>query len=371
MRRGLAAVTALALAACGSGEPAPEASAPPVMVERAVARDVVDHLEATGQLLAQSEASVAAQVSGEITAVAVDEGGGAELGQVVVEIDPERRRLELDDSRAGVAQAKAQLEEARRDAGRVESLAGRGAASQARVDEARTRVELAKSGLLAAQARLGLAERALADASVSAPFAGLVARRYANVGEFVNAGQKLFDLVALDPLEVEFFVPEVDASRVAVGQGVDVRVGTYPDEVFRAVVSVVSPTIDPGTRTRRVKAEVPNPDGRLLPGTFARADLGVAERRGVVLVPKEAVLLRADGSVLFRVAASGDRVERVRVEAGKHREALMEIRGGVEAGDWVVVRGQSGLVDGSPVSLRNEDGSPFNASVAANQGPEG
>jgi membrane fusion protein (multidrug efflux system) len=336
------------------------------MVQRATAHDVVDRIEATGQLLAKAEATVASQVAGEVTSIAADEGTSVELGQVIVEIDPERRQLELDDARASLAQASAQREEAVRNFRRAEKLARSGVASQVRLDETRTKVKLARSYLLAAEARVGLAESALADASVKAPFAGFVARRLVNVGEFVSTGQNLFSLVALDPIEVEFFLPEVDSSRVAEGQTVEVRVASHPDEVFRGKVSVVAPTIDSVSRTRRVKATIQNADGRLLPGTFARADLGVAEKSGVIMIPKEAVLLRADGAVVFKLAPSGN-VERLQVEAGRHRGPLVEIVGSVAAGDWIVVRGQANLVDGSPVSLRNEDGTPFD--VAAGEGP--
>jgi membrane fusion protein (multidrug efflux system) len=225
---------------------------------------------------------------------------------------------------------------------------------------------MARTALLAAEARVGLAERALDDATVAAPFDGLVARRHVNVGEFVRAGEPLFHLVALDPIEVEFFLSESESSQASPGQGVDVRVASFPDEIFHAEVSVVSPTIETETRTRRVKALLANPDGRLLPGTFARVDLGVAKRSGVVMVPKEALLLRSDGQVLFRLTESGDRVARVRVDVGRHRGELVEVAG-VEAGEYVVVRGQAGLIDGSPVSLRDADGAPVSlgAAVAA------
>ena len=133
-------------------------------------------------------------------------------------------------------------------------------------------------------------------------------------------------------------------------------------KLFRAEVNVVSPTIDTNTRTRRVKALLPNPDGRLLPGTFARVDLGVSERSGVVMIPKEAILQRSDGSVLYRLVGE-DRVERVQVQTGVHREDLVEVRGGVVAGDHVVVRGHTALIDGAAVSLRNADGSAAQASA--------
>ncbi len=354
----------LTSAGCAPESDAPEITAPPVLVTRAVERRVVDRIEATGQLLAQAEARVAAQVGGEVTGVAADEGASVEAGQLVIEVDPERRELERHDASARVVQAEAQLREARREAARLENLVGRGAASQSRVDEARTQLDMARSRLVGAQAQLGLAERAVADASVSAPFAGLISRRYVNVGELVSPGSKLFDLVALDPVEVEFHVAEVDSARVALGQSVEVQVSSYPGEVFRARVNVVSPTIERETRTRRVKAVLANGDGRLLPGTFARVDLGVAERSGVVMIPKEAVLQRSDGSVIFRLMG-GDRVERLRVQTGIHRDELVEVRGAVRAGDWIVVRGQTALIDGSAVSLRNEDGTAFDAAALA------
>jgi membrane fusion protein (multidrug efflux system) len=104
-----------------------------------------------------------------------------------------------------------------------------------------------------------------------------------------------------------------------------------------------------------VKAVLPNPDGRLLPGTFAQVDLGVARRSGVVMVPKEAVQIAADGSVLYRLVGK-ERVERLLIETGAHHDGRVEIQADVAAGDWVVIRGQGALVDGSPVSLRRADG---------------
>ncbi len=363
----LAGAVAAALSACGS-EDAPAPGPPPVYVERASVHEVVDQIDATGQLLAKAEAVVAAQVAGEITGIAADEGSAVEAGAIVIEIDPERRQLELANARARVVQAEAQLDEARRAAARAEKLYANGAVSQATLDEARTGLRMARSRLEAEQAERGLARRALGDASVAAPFAALVARRYVNAGEYVQPGKELFRLVALDPVEVEFFVSEVDSSRVAVGQQVGVRVSSHPEQVFHAAVSVVAPTIDPQTRTRRVKAVLPNPDGTLLPGTFARIDLGVARRSGVVMVPKEAVQIAADGSILYRLV--GERVERLVVETGAHHDGRIEIRDGVAPGDRIVVRGQGALVDGSPVSLRNTDGSaaPQPVGIATSEG---
>ncbi len=124
-----------------------------------------------------------------------------------------------------------------------------------------------------------MAERGARDSSVRAPFAGLVARRYVSEGEFVQPGQKLFDLVALDPIEVEFTLPERDSSRVVMGQPVDVRVAPFPDRgVPRRGHRDRADHRPDDAHAAREGAHERTPTGRLRPGLFARADLGVAMR---------------------------------------------------------------------------------------------
>jgi len=355
-------VMVLALAAVVAlmrGGAAPEArveiTAPPVMLTSVAAMRVLDRIEATGQLIAKQEAQVAAQVNGEITAVEAHEGEAVEQGQVMLRIDPELRELAVAQASAEVAQARAEVEEAKREAARLENLRARNAVSQSQLDSALTAQRLATSRLEGAVARRRVAERALRDSEVEAPFAGFIARRHVSRGEFVSPGQPLVDLVALDPIEVEFHLAEVDSGRAKLGAPVEVRVAPFPDESFEARVSAVSPTIDTATRTLRVKADLANPDGRLRPGLFSRVDLGVAVREGVPMVPEEVVLQRADGAVVFRMAGA-NKVERVNVKTGIYRDGRVEIVEGLDAGDRVVIRGQADLINGSVVSVRNQDG---------------
>lgn len=351
----LAVVATQWLAGCGEKAKTVEANAPPVLVALAESLRFEDRIEATGELRAPNAAAVAAQVGGQITKLIRDEGAAAAANDVVIEIDPERRDLEARNARAILAQADAQASEAERDLSRIEMLHKEGVAADAKLDSVRTQLRLARSSRDAAQAQLGMAERGARDSSVRAPFAGLIARRYVSEGEFVQPGQKLFDLVALDPIEVEFTLPERDSSRVVLGQPVAVRVAPFPNDVFQAEVSVIAPTIDPMTRTLRVKARMANTDGKLRPGLFARADLGVAVRENVVMIPEEAVLQRADGAVAYRINAAG-RAERRAVKLGVIHNGRVEVREGLAAGDRVVVRGSDQLVDGSAVSLREATG---------------
>jgi len=350
----LAFACALSLLACGA-EPEVEKKPPPVTLSVVEAIDLMDRIEASGELLAAEHAEIAAEVGGRITEVLIDEGASVEAGVEVMAIDPERRTLELDSSQARVDEAEARVRDASREYKRVKDLLARKVASQTQLDEAETELKLARSRLLAAQAESGVMERALRDAKVTAPFSGFIARRFVSRGEYVQPGTRLFELVALNPIEVEFNVAEVDSGRVAVGQTVDVRLAPFPDETFGATVIFVSPTIDKRTRTLRVKAQLNNSAGRLRPGLFARVDLGIAERPGVTMVPEEAILQRADGAVVFRIGAE-NRVERIMVETGVHEAGYVEISHGVEPGDTVVSRGQTWLSDGDLVTPRHPDG---------------
>ncbi|MCP5042919.1 MAG: efflux RND transporter periplasmic adaptor subunit [bacterium] len=370
-RRTVCLAALVALAGCsGDGETKTTSDLlmPPVMVGHAVQRDVMDRIKATGQLTAKAEATIAAQVDGQVTAIRVREGEAVERGAVLLVIDPERRQLEVASAEAQLAETKAELAVASRNYQRTKRLSKGNAASEMRLDEDRTRESLARSALAGAQARLGLARRALADATVRAPFSGLIARRHVSVGEYLSSATALFELVALDPIEVEFTLAEIDSSKVALGHPVEITVAPYPDERFMATVNMISPTIDPQTRTLRVKAELPNPDGRIRPGLFAHADLGVSKRANAITVPVDAVQQRADGAVIFRLVDS-TRVERVTVETGALGEGWVEIRRGLHPADVVVLRGQGRREDAIIVTVRQADGRPVEApSVAARGG---
>jgi membrane fusion protein, multidrug efflux system len=350
-----AAALAAALYACG-GDETTQAKGTPVSAERVAAHRIEEQIQATGELVAVEEASVAAEVSGRITKLRVAEGAHVSSGDVVLEIDRERRELELANERAMVAGARSEIAQQKRELERIRTLHESEAASQSQLDAASTRVFSAEAVLAAAEAKLGMAQLALRNASVTAPFDGMVARRFVSTGDHVTEGEPLFDLVALDPIEVEFHLSERDSARVAVGRPVDVRVTPYPEEVFHATVHVVSPRIDPATRTLRVKARVENPERKLRPGLFARADLGVAVRESVPMIPEQAVLQRSDGSVVF-VVRDGNRAERRPVRLGMFRDGLAEVVEGVAVGEQVIVRGSSRLVDGAVVDLRRADGS--------------
>jgi membrane fusion protein (multidrug efflux system) len=342
---------ALSGAACGGGEAKENSQLPSVTEAIVEAVDLKEEIRASGDLNARLHTTIAAEVAGRITGIAVDEGVSVKKGATVIEIDPERRRLELDAGRAQLSQAQANYTNARRQTERIRKLRDQNVSSDQKLEESETALTLARSRVDAERAALGVTERTLADASVKAPFAGMIARRSVQLGEFVQPGKPLVELVALDPLEVVFSLTELDTERVRMGQKIEVSVGAFPDRVFQGEVSFISPTVDPATRTLRIKAEIDNDEGHLRPGLFTRVSLGVAPRSGVVMVPEEALIQRSEGAVLFKIGAE-ERVKRVAVTTGVRDAGRVEVRGDVAPGDRVVRRGHGGLVDGAQVAVR-------------------
>lgn len=333
-------------------------------------RTLSEEIRASGDLEARFHTEIAAEVGGRVTELSVDEGGRVDEGAVVIEIDPERHELDLAAARARLAQARAERRNQSSKTRRIRELRSQSVSSIQQLEEAETMLALAESSVRAEEAAVGVAERAVRESSVAAPFAGLVARRSVELGEYVQPGRSLFELVALSPLEAIFSLTELDTERVRVGQRVEIQVGAFPNRLFQGRVSFVAPTVDPATRTLRIKAEVDNDDGLLRPGLFARVSLGVAERENVLMVPAEALIQRVGGVSIYRVTAGGaeGQVERVAVQVGASDGDYVEVRGPIRPGDRIVRRGHGGLANGMTVAIRASDRPPVATAGEATRG---
>ena len=353
MSGSLALLGLLALCSgCSEEVAAPEELLPSVSAIEVVAVDLDEEIRASGDLRARFQTMISAEVAGRVTELSVDEGGAVALGAIVIKIDPERRQLDLSAAKARLAQARANLRQETSKVERVRKLRSENIASVERLEESETALLLAESAVRAEQAAVGVAQRALSDASVSAPFAGLVARRSVELGQYVQVGATLFELVSMHPLDAVFSLTEFDTQRVSVGQHIQVHVAAFADRAFEGVVTFIAPTVDPGTRTLRIKAEIDNSENLLRPGLFARINLGTDQRKSVLMVPEEALVQREGGASLFLIG-EGDRVRRVVVETGTQAKGRVEVRGEISAGDRIVQRGHGGLADGMVVVVRD------------------
>src|SRR5262245_24342259 len=189
--RALAALGCLGLALACAEEAPEESPARPVVVEGVRGYALVESIQATGELEAVDEATLAAEVAGQVTHTAVDVGDAVAKGQVLIEIDRERRALELANERALTSEALESHLEMRGEAEPIHALHQRAVAADTRLDEVETQERRGQARVSAARAKLALAERALRDSTITAPFAGLIARRLVSAGDYVAPGQAL------------------------------------------------------------------------------------------------------------------------------------------------------------------------------------
>jgi RND family efflux transporter MFP subunit len=385
---------ALAFSACEREAPAarpakgPGTSAPrPVRVAEAVLERLPRTVPVTGTLAADEEVAAGFKVAGRVSEIAVDLGSPVRKGQVLARLDPTDFRIRVEQAEAALRQvraglglppdgqedrvdpevtalvreARAVLEEARLNRDRMAQLRDKDLIARSEYDAALSRMLVAESRYQAAfeevrnrqeqlaerRSALSLARQQLADTVLHAPIEGAVRERRASVGEFLAAGAPVASLVRIHPLRLRVAVPERDAAAVRVGQNVGVRVEGDPAEHSGRVVRL-SPAIQEQNRTLIIEAEVANRDGRIRPGSFAKAEIVVEADRPAVLVPAGSVVTFAGIEKVFGVK-DGRAVE-MRIRTGRRSGERVEVLEGVTPGMPVVVL-PGNLTGGQPVAV--------------------
>jgi membrane fusion protein, multidrug efflux system len=393
VRIGPAAVAAcvawipLFTAACNGTEsatPPPEAR-PPAAVAVAPVKGVDEPVivEATGSFQADESSDVAPESSGRVMATPVDVGQRVSKGAVLIRIQAVDANLRLEEARAAVQRADANLKLAESQnslaqttAKRNDALLKGGLIPQTTADEARTQAEtmannvlVARASLAQVRAQLALAEKAVSDVVVVAPFAGYISQRRVAVGEFVQPSTAVVTLLRIDPLRLQLTIPSVQAAQVAVGQAVTARVDAFPGQTFEGRISAVNPLIAAESRSFIVEAKVPNPKGDLKPGMFAVASIDQGRTERAMLVPKRAVIEDVNTNSFRVFVVDPNNTARVRVVQLAARQTQPEstkILTGIKEGERVATSNLADLYDGALVT----PGGAAPPSAGADAGPE-
>lgn len=329
---------ALTLAAhatgCHSAPPSPPAAAAlavaRVRTQRVLAQSHAGREEVMGTVRAKLRASIEAKVSGRILKLPVALGQRVAAGALLA-------RLDLRETQARVAQAKAVAEQANADLVRVSALLARQAITRQDFDAAQARARVAEASLREASTMLGYA-------TLTAPFAGVVTRKLADVGDLASPGRALIELEDPSALRLEIDVPEALIEHVSVGAALPVRIDTLP-ELVQGTVTEVAPSSDPNSRTFRAQLDLAG-SPVLRSGQFGRA-LVPTGHTNILRAPLDAVVERGQLEIVF-VARDG-RAELRLVKTGKRFATTIEIVSGLSAGEAVVVAGAAMLVDGQPL----------------------
>lgn len=342
MRKMILATLALLGMGCRGGSTeamaARSATSIPVEVGHVLEEDVIRRVDVTGTLAPYEEATVSFEIDGRIVKLLVDLGDRVRKGDVLASVAVEEWAWKRSQAEAELAAAEADLK-------RLETLGKRDITTKQQLDEARRRVEVARSAA-------ALARKKLFDTELRAPISGLVARRMVNLGEYVRSGTPAFYLVKLSPLKLKVEVPERYVTDIAIGASVEVRTQAYDKELAGKVIRI-GPAISTESRSFPVEIEVENPGDVVKSGAFARASIVSTQSKRGLTIPESAVVYFAGNPRVFVV--EGDKVkERPVTLAGRVKDRFV-VADGVRPGEVVVVYGANLLSDGAPITVRRGD----------------
>jgi len=320
----------------------PPGALPPTLVSAMVVQpqSVPVYLESVGALAAVHQVTLAPQVSGRVVAIRFEGGTRVNKGDVLIQLDDNPERADRAAAQARAELARVQLE-------RSQKLAPTGFEPRQNTDQRRADYNAAVAAVRQLDARI-------AQMQVRAPFAGELGLRKVNPGQYLNPGDAVATLTALDKLFVNFTVPQQDFAKLRVGGPVDIAADAFPGQMFRATVNAIEPLVGADTRNISVQALMPNPGDKLRPGMYVTARLVLPPEPNALVAPATAILTSASGDAVMVV--KGGKAAPVPVQAGRRFGDKVVVASGLKPGDVIVTEGQLRVQPGSPVKVSMQGG---------------
>ncbi len=329
---------------------------PTVAVTHPTAQRAEGELILPGTLEAYVEAPIYARTNGYLLRWQHDIGSRVAKGELLAEIDTPEVDQQLSQARAELETAGANARLATLTAARMQEVLKTDGVSKQEVDNALGDAEAKAAALNSAKANVRRLQDLESFKRIYAPFGGVITRRNVDIGTLVNAGnggesRQLFSLAQTDPIRVYLRVPEADAPAIHAGLAARLLPTAYAGQEFQGTVVRTAQALDPGTRTLLTEVDVPNGDGRLLPGGFAEVHLAVKVSGTRLEVPVNALLFRSEG---LRVAVVDSRhLAHLRpLTIGRDYGGSLEVLGGLLPGDWIVLNPADGLEEGQEVRVK-------------------
>jgi membrane fusion protein (multidrug efflux system) len=329
MLLGALLATACGLAGCGKknaggGGPPPGDLAVQVLVAEARRQPVTEALSLVGSLVPNELVELKSEMDGTVEEITFQEGQTVKKGALLFRLDETRFLTALAEAEASFKLSQANLE-------RIKLLRQTGSATQQEHDQAVAAFEMSN-------ASVQLRKRDLRDARIYAPFDGVMGARLISPGQVVGKNAVLGSIVSVDPVKVEFNVPERFVGQTRGGQTIEITVAAWPDRRFRGEVFFIAPKLDADTRTVLVKALLPNADQALKPGMFASLDLTLKVRDQAVVIPESAVMLKENRTSVFVVGTDG-KAQLRDVKLGLRMPGFVEVTAGLTGGETVITEG--------------------------------
>lgn len=295
---------------------------------------VIDFISVNGSTMPDEEVTISSEVPGKVTKILFKEGTRVSRGAQLIQLDD--TELQAQRQRSVVQQNLNQ-----KIAERLQALYEKEGVSLQEYEVAKAEVEKVK-------AEIALIDAQLDKRIIRAPFSGVLGLRMVSEGSYLSPGTAIVNLVSINPIEIEFAVPEKYSRAVGPGTEVTFKLDGR-DETYTAKVIATEPVIDMDTRTFRLKASAPNPNGQILPGAFANVTVNLKEFASSIMIPTEAIIPELGGKKVF-VARNGT-AQSVEVETGIRQEATIQVLSGLSEGDTLITTGVLQLRTGSPVDI--------------------
>jgi membrane fusion protein (multidrug efflux system) len=316
----------------GAGGGRPQAQPPLVTVGRAKSDSIFDVVEALGTALANESVTLTAKVTDTVRRVNFEDGEYVEAGAVLIELTNQEEEALLAEARANLDDAESQLR-------RLTDLSSRGLTSASELDVARSRAG-------ASQARLNSIVARLRDRLIQAPFAGVLGFRQVSPGTLLSPNTTITSIDDISIIKLDFTIPETFLGVMSPGAKIVAKSASFPGRDFEGTVRTVGSRVDPVTRAITVRAHIENKDRSLRPGMLLTVEVVTAERTALV-VPEGSVFQVQNRAYVYRV--DGDTVHQQQIEVGGRRFGVVEVLGGLEEGDLIVVEGIIKLREGARV----------------------
>jgi len=330
-------------------------SVPTVAVVQPKAEPGNDELVLPGNLQAFEESPIFARTNGYLLKWYKDIGSKIQKGELLAAIDTPEVDQELSQAKASREQIKAALELAKISADRWANLRKTDSVSQQEADQQASGYQQALANLAAADANVRRLEQLESFKDVYAPFSGVLTRRNVDPGALINSGaqatgKELFDIARVDPIRVYVSVPQAYAPSMKVGVKAVVTLQEFPGQKFLGTIARTADAIDPATRTLNTEVDVPNKDGKLLPGSFGQVHFATGTSVPRITIPVNAMLFRAEGAQVALVDKDG-KVHLRPISIGRDFGATLEILGGIEVSDQIVINPSDSLEEGQQVHV--------------------
>ncbi|MGA9472304.1 MAG: efflux RND transporter periplasmic adaptor subunit [Terriglobales bacterium] len=331
------------------------AAIPTVAVVQPTPETADNELVLPGNLLAYIESPIFARTNGYLLRWNKDMGSKVEKGELLASIDTPEVDQELSQARATREQIRAALGLAKISADRWANLRKSDSVSQQEADQQASGYQQAQANLAAADANVRRLEEMESFKNVYAPFSGVLTRRNVDPGALINSGaqangRELFDIARVDPLRVYVSVPQAYAASMKVGVKAAVTLQEFPGQKFSGTIVRTADAIDISTRTLNTEVDVPNKDGKLLPGSFGQVHFAVGNAVERITVPVNAMLFRAEGPQVA-VVGPDDKVELRSIVIGRDFGTTLEVLGGIEASDHIIINPSDSLEAGQQVRV--------------------